>query len=91
MSKREFTTVRSEEADERGLALARREGKAFGETLRHMIAEVAENGREVECGDYLVGFAIEKAEGLYEFEDGALQWHEPQGKNVHIEVSVRHR
>jgi hypothetical protein len=55
-----------------------------------MITEVADMGEEKRAGPYLVGYAIEKAEGMYQPGDnGELVWHEPEEENLHLEVSVR--
>jgi Fe2+ transport protein len=91
MSKVQHTMRPSEEGDTRGLELGREQGEAFGRALRHMIEDVADTGRETESGDYLIGFAAEKAEGMYRPDNGRLQWQEPQDENVHIEISVRDR
>ena len=29
----------------------------------------------------MVGYAVEKAEGMYMLRDGELQWHEPEEEN----------
>lgn len=79
----------SEEADQAGLDLAMKEGEAYGRTLQHMAQEVADDGGEKPAGDYLVGYAIEKAEGMYRFVDGQLRWEEPGEENLHVEVAVR--
>jgi hypothetical protein len=79
----------SEEADPKGLELAKRQGDALGQTLKHMTGDVAEDGREAPAGEYLVGYAVEEAEGLYRLKDGRLQWEESGEENAHIEVSVR--
>lgn len=39
-------------------------------------------------GDYLVGYAIEEAEGLYSLDEGRLTWREPEDENVHVEIVV---
>jgi len=80
---------RSEEADARGLELGRRQGEALGETIRHMIGDIAQRGAEVRSGEYLVGYAVEKAEGVYVARGGKLQWEEPGEENLHIEAWVR--
>jgi hypothetical protein len=79
----------SEEGDREGLRLARAEGRALGETLAHMIGDIAENGGETQVGEYLIGYAVEKAEGMYEWRDGGLVWVEPGDGNAHVEVSIR--
>jgi len=79
----------SEEGDREGLALGRAQGEALGQTLRHMIENVADEGQELACGEYLIGYAVEAAEGLYISREGGLEWQEPDGENVHVEIAVR--
>jgi uncharacterized protein involved in high-affinity Fe2+ transport len=79
----------SDEANTEQLALARNEGKAYVKSLNHMVKKVADVGGEKRAGDYLVAYAVEKAEGMYHMMNGKLMWHEPEEENVHIEVSVR--
>lgn len=79
----------SSEADEPQLDHARAEGQAYGRSLSYMTGEVAKDGGEQAAGQYLIGYAIEDAEGMYHFHDGELRWHNPQGENVHVEVTVR--
>lgn len=79
----------SDEVDERHLELARQAGDAYLAAARHMIEDVAEAGATRETGEYVVGFAQEKAEGLYRLRDGALEWAEPaEEQNCHLEVLV---
>jgi hypothetical protein len=54
-----------------------------------MVTNVAQTGGEKAAGNYLVGYAVEKPEGMYVVEGGDLTWREPQDKNIHIEISVR--
>jgi Fe2+ transport protein len=77
------------EADARQLQFAREQGEAYGRALRHMTDEVAHDGGQEQAGDYLVGYAVEEAEGMYEMVDGELVWHHPGDENVHLEVAVR--
>lgn len=79
----------SEEADEKGLELAKAQGEALTRTLRHMTGDVADDGREVEIGEYLVAYAVEKAEGMYVPQDDQLEWVDPGNENAHIEIAVR--
>lgn len=81
----------SDEADERQLALAREQGEAYGRALRHMTDEVAEDGGEQAAGPYLIGYAVEEAEGMYAWSDGELAWQEPGEENLHVEIAVRDR
>ncbi len=77
------------EATAKQLDLARAQGTAYGNALEHMTGTVADDGGEQRAGDYLVGYAIEEAEGMYEWVDGSLVWQEPGDTNLHVEVAVR--
>jgi hypothetical protein len=79
----------SEEATRTGLFFAKAQGAAYGTALKHMTAIVADDGGEKRAGEYLIGYAVEKAEGMYLRRDGALHWTEPTNENVHLEVAVR--
>ncbi|HZE04126.1 MAG TPA: iron transporter [Solirubrobacteraceae bacterium] len=81
----------TDEADAQQLNLARAQGEAYGRALQHMTGTVADDGGEREAGDYRIGYAVEKAEGMYEWDDGELRWREPDGENLHLEISVRDR
>jgi hypothetical protein len=80
---------RSDEADERQLGLAREQGRAYGRALAHMVTDVAEDGGEERAGPYLVGYAVEEAEGMYTWTEGELVWREPAAENLHVEIAVR--
>jgi uncharacterized protein involved in high-affinity Fe2+ transport len=83
-------TIPSDEAKAKELDMARRQGDSFGEALERMIAEVADDGQEKQAGPYLVGYAVERPEGMYmPDENGDLVWHEPGDENAHLEISVR--
>lgn len=79
----------SDEAKENQLQLARQQGDAYKQALMEMVNNAADDGGEQRAGDYIVAYAVEKAEGLYELRSGELTWQEPQEANCHIEVSVR--
>lgn len=51
------------EASTQRLELAREQGEAYGRALRHMTDDVAHDGAERQAGHYLIGYAIEEAEG----------------------------
>jgi hypothetical protein len=78
----------SDEANEHELNLARAQGDSFGRALDHMTQDVA-HGKVQRAGDYLVGYAVEDAEGMYSLVDGELVWRNPQDENIHVEVVVR--
>lgn len=78
----------SDEATEEQLHLALEQGKTFQKAVDHMTKQEA-RGAEKHVADYLIGYAVEHAEGMYHLHQGELQWHEPQDENVHLEVVVR--
>lgn len=81
--------VPSDEADSRQLKMAREEGAAYQRSLDYMVEEVAHTGAKKVVGDYIVGFAQERAEGMYRPNgEGKLVWCEPADENCHIEISV---
>src|SRR3712207_1022850 len=79
------------EATQQQLDLAVAQGDAYGAALEYMTGTVAHGGGQTEAGHYLIGYAVEEAEGMYMFEDGELTWMNPTEENVHIEVAVRDR
>lgn len=78
----------SSEATDRQLELAVAQGEAYRRALEHMAQEVADTGGIQQVGEYLVGYAIEEAEGMYQLIDGELVWHNPGDTNAHVEVAV---
>ena len=79
------------EATQKQLDLARAQGDAYGRALDHMTGSVADDGGQLAAGNYLIGYAIEEAEGMYEWADGQLSWRDPGADNLHVEVAVRDR
>ncbi len=77
------------ETDATQLALARAQGEAYGRALQHMAERVAHDGGMRAAGEYIVGYAVEEAEGMYEWAGGQLEWRDPEGENLHLEISVR--
>lgn len=78
----------SAEGDAPGLKLAKKQGDAMMETIKHMVEDIAERGAKKAAGEYIVGYAVEKAEGLYHLKNGELEWIEPKEENIHIEIVV---
>ncbi|PFG29574.1 Fe2+ transport protein [Paramicrobacterium agarici] len=76
----------SSEATQPQLDRAKAEGDAYREALRYMAEEVAKDGGTQPAGDYIVGYAVEDAEGMYDFADGSLTWVNPDDENVHLEI-----
>lgn len=77
----------SNEATQAQLRLAKAQGDAFGQALTTMITDEA-HGSLRPVGDYVIGYAVEDAEGMYQPHNGALQWVEPHEENAHVEVVV---
>jgi hypothetical protein len=69
------------------IQLAKQQGEAFQEAIKYMTNQQA-HGEEKVAGDYLIGWASEKAEGLYVMRAGQLQWQGPQAENTHLEIAV---
>lgn len=79
----------SSEATGPQLDRARAQGEAYGRALEYMVQEVAHGGGMEQAGEYIVGYAIEEAEGMYRFHDGELVWANPEEENVHVEITVQ--
>ncbi len=80
---------RTDEVTPDQMEAAKSQGAAYGAALQLMVERVASGGAEQRAGEYLVAYAVEEAEGMYAPSDGALEWHEPDEENCHLEVSVR--
>lgn len=77
------------EATQKQLDLAKEQGEAYGRALKFMTGTVANDGGQQEAGEYLIGYAVEEAEGMYEWMGaGNLHWHAPEDENLHVEVVV---
>lgn len=77
------------EATSAQLDLARAQGDAYGRALDHMSGKVAHDGGQHRAGQYMVAYAVEEAEGMYEWRDDDLIWRDPGDTNAHVEVTVR--
>jgi Fe2+ transport protein len=77
----------SDEAASRGLQYARGQGLSYQQALEYMTTQVAQGSKKL-AGEYIVGYAVEEAEGLYHYKDGELVWEGPGEKNAHVEVAV---
>jgi hypothetical protein len=89
MSQAQQKQIPSDEADKQQLKFAREEGAAYQRSLDYMVEKVADTGMKKAAGDYIVGIAQERAEGMYHLNgEGKLVWREPTDENCHIEISV---
>jgi hypothetical protein len=76
------------EDNEKKIALAEQQGKAFSEALDYM--KNLDNHAEKTVEDYIISLASEEAEGTYQLTNGKLEWHTPsQEYNTHLEIVVR--
>lgn len=79
------------EAMEAQKVLSRGAGRAYAHTLQGMYKQ-ANDGRDTLLGDYKVVYAVEYAEGFWDFEHGRFRYrveNELSGKtNAHVEVAV---
>lgn len=82
------TDPSTSEADRTQLDHAKRQGDAYQDALQYMTQEVAQTGGMRPAGDYLVGYAIEDAEGMYVWTGGEAVWRNPQIGNAHVEIAV---
>lgn len=78
----------SETADQYHLELARAEGEAYQQSLRHKITDIAHTGGQKQVSDYVIGFTQEPATGAYRHRDGELEFLEPTAENCHLAVAV---
>ena len=77
----------SDEATSKGLHYARQQGLSYQQALEYMTTQVA-HGSKKHAGEYIVGYAVEEAEGLYHYKNGELVWEGPGDTNAHVEVAV---
>ena len=79
----------SDEADKNQLEMAKAEGDAYQKSLTYMVEQVADSGGTTQAGNYVVGYAQERAEGMYMLRsEGRLEWDEVGEENCHLEVAV---
>jgi hypothetical protein len=75
-----------EEAVQQQLHYARAQGDAYGAAVEHLVAG---RGSEQRAGDYWIGYAVERARGMYEWVGDRLVWREPARADLHVEITVR--
>lgn len=88
MSQRPPMDPQTDEASREQLDAARAQGEALRQAIDLMTNKVAHDGGMKEAGEYIVGYAVEEAEGMYVWSDGGLQWKEAEDANLHLEVVV---
>lgn len=59
------------------------------DAVHYMADEVADDGGETRAEDYVISYAVEEAEGMYDWLDGELVRQNPEETNTHLEVAVR--
>ena len=66
------------------------QGKALQEAIDFLKNEHVDVFEWKKVGDYIVSIASEESEGMYEFNNGELQWQTPgKQENQHLEVIVQ--
>ena len=85
---KKFINQKSKESNKKQLKLSKKQGDAYLAAVKEMTSSEADSGKVKVAGDYLIGYAVEQAEGLYTWEKGKLVWENPKDENVHIEVAV---
>jgi len=80
--------IESEESTSEQIKIGKEQGDSIQKALDEMM-KIAEDGSEIESGDYLIAYIIENSEALYTFEDEELNWEEPKEENKHIEICIR--
>ena len=83
----EFKT--SEESSRTEIVLGKAEGSAYVAALLYLSKVEASDSGERTLGDYVVAYAVEEAEGLYQMRGGKLEFQEHPEENCHLEISVR--
>ena len=78
----------SREASRDQLELARVQGRA-ARLVVDCMTRFDSRGEEVAVGDFLIGYAVNLARGMYVLDGDTLRWRKPGKENAHIEVSVR--
>lgn len=79
----------SDEVDVNQILQSRTEGEAYQTSVTYMANTVANDGGTRERGEYLVGYAQEEAEGMYQLvEEGEFEFVEPDDENCHLEIVV---
>ncbi|MBS1525516.1 MAG: iron transporter [Bacteroidetes bacterium] len=78
------------EAMEKQKDLARLAGHAYAHTLKNMYKQ-ANDGRDTVIGDYKIAFAVEYAEGFWDYEHGVFRYkveNDMSGRtNAHVEIA----
>ena len=91
IDKDQFSAQPLSELMEAHQTLAKNAGKAFHNTLQEMYKQ-ANDGRDTTIGDYTIAFAVEYAEGYWNYENGKfryMQENDLSGKtNAHVEVAA---
>ncbi|WP_380678199.1 iron transporter [Salinigranum sp. GCM10025319] len=79
----------SDEVDANQIQQSKTEGEAYQTSVSYMANTVANDGGTRAVDEYVVGYAQEEAEGMYQLVDeGEFEFVEPDGENCHLEVVV---
>lgn len=79
----------SKESSPNQLQLAMEQGREYLASVEEMTKNEAHDADIKEVYDYLVGCAVENAEGMYHWEKDKLIWKNPSShENAHVEIAV---
>lgn len=85
----DLTKDTSKESSPNQLQLAVEQGREYLASVEEMTKNEAHDADIKEIHDYLVGCAVEHAEGMYHWENGELVWKNPtENENAHVEIAV---
>lgn len=71
------------------IELANQQGKSYQNAVDYL-KKIVSSYQEEKVDDYIITVCAEEAEGLYQLEDGELEWQDPkEGLNSHIEIIVQ--
>lgn len=79
----------SDEVDVNQIQQSRTEGEAYQTSVSYMANTVANDGGKTEVDDYVIGYALEEAEGMYQLAgEGEFEFVTPDTENCHLEIVV---
>jgi hypothetical protein len=69
--------------------LAREQGDAYGDALRHAAGLAAGDSGECRAGDYWITYLLDSPRRIYALAEGKPLWHEPEDADLYIGIAVR--
>ncbi len=69
--------------------LAREQGDAYGDALRHAARLAAGDSGECRTGDYWITYLLDSPRRIHTSAEGKPPWHEPEGADLYVGIAVR--